>query len=411
MDTKEKKTAAPFYLKEIKCPCCRKSVKVFYLPDVTSRLYYPKEKEEDQHVTRWEWKDPANSHINPYHHDILFCPNCSFSDFREEFIDPNVNQSKKTNELRDLFLREMQNSGSLIFRLSKMILPEKMNHEVAIYLHFLTIRIQELLPGPDLQENPLFNRDWKKLARLYLRTAWLFRENQSETGFSSQETSVNHIIRSSLDSIMQNHLGNVRELKKITEQLTGKEEKKDTATLEASRNALLSVQQLMNLFNACESEIMGIIKQFTLQSQLEQTRTVPGLSRMDLFKVDLASYAVLWPDIPDNENACVRKSVQYYTLAANNDQYLSDMEGLLMIEFCLKLTKRAQMKEELSALLTVFSKRGMNIRSALMKKKERARTFQESDHLETEIRKICSLIQDVHFMYKDEIDMNKQGDS
>ena len=85
------KLSPPFYLKSIRCPCCKTNQKIFFLPDVTSRLYFAKEIEDDKHVIKWQWKNPSFSHINPYYYYILMCPTCSYCDLQDEFINPEIN--------------------------------------------------------------------------------------------------------------------------------------------------------------------------------------------------------------------------------------------------------------------------------------------------------------------------------
>ena len=79
-----------------------------------------------------------------------------------------------------------------------------MNFEKGVYLHLLAIYAQELLAGPEPQDNPRMSRDWKKLARLYLRTAWMFREENPEEDKSSSEQDFLFKLQSSIDSLIDN---------------------------------------------------------------------------------------------------------------------------------------------------------------------------------------------------------------
>ena len=396
MDTANSQT--PFYLKNATCPCCRKPQKVFFLPDITSRLYYPKEKEEDQHVLLWEWKNPAFSHYNPYYYDILICPECSVCDLREEFLNPDVNPSNRVNSLRQPFLKEKSVCESLVSLLASRIVPEHMEFKMAVYLHLLAIYIQYLLPGPGIQDNPAMNRDWKKIGRLYLRLSWLFREESGKSprskavqGFLTESAAgTDELVRiiSSGKLVMDRIFDSIAKQKQLdTEQNNLNEEyyRKYHACHEYLHN------NTGNMMRVVKSLKEILLTQFSDQGGTVLKNDLTALAN------EILSFSVHWPEIPNDEDSSIKKSMEYYCLAVENDSFMSDMEGLQLLEFCMKVLKTAGRKEELEEMVKLFSRRTSNVRTLLMKKK----SANPSDgSIDLELRKINTLMTDVSFLYK-----------
>jgi hypothetical protein len=117
-------------------------------------------------------------------------------------------------------------------------------------------------------------------------------------------------------------------------------------------------------------------------------------------KPELLGYRSRWQDIPSDEVECLKKSAVYFRLAADNDRHLSDIEGLRMLEFGVRLLHRAGLKQDLDEQFKFFVKRGSDLRALYMKKSYETRSIEEAEKFKAETNKINSIIQDVTYLYK-----------
>ena len=112
---------------------------------------------------------------------------------------------------------------------------------------------------------------------------------------------------------------------------------------------------------------------------------------------EVMNYSVLWPEVPNDENTALKKSMDYYCLAAENDSSMSALAGLQLLEFCMKVLKVAGRKDELDEMIKLFGRRSSNVRSMLMKKKS---ANPENGQIDLDLKKLSTLMSDVSFLYK-----------
>jgi hypothetical protein len=395
-------TQTPFYLKSTKCPCCRETVSIFFLPDMTSHLYYPKEKEGDQHVSRWEWKSPNLSYINPYYYDIIICPKCSYADFRDDFLGTEQLQTNKVNVLREKILEEKKKKDSLISLIAEKIPAEERNFEQAVFLHLLAIAEQELLPGPGPQENPRSNRDWKKLGRLYLRAAWLFREKKPGQGEQAGQTGVLPSIKGTIDH-MQKSISEFQATLDNLSALNQTQQKFDNEHKLYKKDVFLIYQACILRINGLLNQIKdtGINLKKANDVHVQLFKGKEGLSiESEVLHQTLSGFSSLWTGIPVDEAECIRRSAEYFHLAADNDRHMSDVEGLKLMELALKILLESRQKKEAEEIYKLFIKRGSDLRSSLMKKKFQQHSVEEDANITSEMNKVNTILQDVSFFYK-----------
>lgn len=349
-------------------------------------------------MTSWEWKNPAFSHYNPYYYDILICPECSFSDLREEFISPEVNPSNRTHSLRDVFLKEKSKKESLISIFASKIDPEKMDFKMAVYLHLLAVYIQYLLPGPEVQDNPSMNRDWLKIGKLYLRLSWIFRE---ESGKSTQSKSVQGFLSEGAAEADQ-LLRTISSGKMVLDHIFASIMKQKQSDLEQkifNEDVYRKYHSCFEYLNNNTGNMMLVVK--SLKELIISHFSSQGgqVLKNDLSAIanEVMDYSVLWPEVPNDENLSLKKSMEYYGLAAENDSSLSAIAGLQLLEFCMKVLKVTGRKDELDEMVKLFGRRSSSVRSMLMKKKS---ANPADGQIDLELRKISTLMSDVSFLYK-----------
>lgn len=149
-----------------KCPICSRESKHRY---VKSKLYTPLEMEADQHVVKYKWESPEYESIRPNYYHIWHCPYCHFCDEKEVFRGEDT-CGGKLEMIQEKILIAQRAPQSILARLGSVIdlNQEPLPLETALTAHILAIYIQEMLT-PNM-------RQYAKLGRFYLRTAWLYRE-------------------------------------------------------------------------------------------------------------------------------------------------------------------------------------------------------------------------------------------
>jgi len=161
-------TKSPFLLRTVPCPAC--GVKSGQT-DFKTGMFAEEEREADQHVTRYRWLRPDVPPVHPPYYALAHCPECAFTDFTEDYLEPTRSRENRVRLLAPRLRTEVVRRGSAIEILHKSCRPGPLDFPAALRLHLLAIAIQELLPED--------RRDQMKIARLYLRTAWLHREQGS----------------------------------------------------------------------------------------------------------------------------------------------------------------------------------------------------------------------------------------
>lgn len=156
----------PFVPVKIKCPFCEMESTQRY---IKSRMFQPEVVEEDSHVAVYKWENAEFAQIRPNFYHIWHCPTCHYCDEKETFRGED-NSGGKLELIKEKLLIHSRMPGSLIARMGEAIDFSKDVYSVdaAILAHVLAIYEQELLS--------VNMRQYAKLARFYLRTAWLFRE-------------------------------------------------------------------------------------------------------------------------------------------------------------------------------------------------------------------------------------------
>ncbi len=156
----------PFVAVKVRCPFCEMESTQRY---IKSRMFQPEITEEDSHVAVYKWENPEFAQIRPNWYHIWHCPTCHFCDEKETFRDEDKSGGK-LEMIKEKLLIHSRMPNSLIARLGSAVDFSKDNYSVdsAIIAHLLAIYEQELLS--------VNLRQYNKLARFYLRTAWLYRE-------------------------------------------------------------------------------------------------------------------------------------------------------------------------------------------------------------------------------------------
>ena len=159
----------PFVPVSVKCPFCDTESLQRY---IKSRMYQPDVVEDDSHVASYKWENPEFAQIRPNFYHVWHCPSCHYCDEKEIFRGED-SSGGKLEMIKEKLLIHSRMPKSMISRMGGAINFNQDNYaiESAILAHMLAIHEQELL-SPSMRQHP-------KLARFYLRLAWLHRENEA----------------------------------------------------------------------------------------------------------------------------------------------------------------------------------------------------------------------------------------
>ena len=153
---------SPFVHKALVCPACFEKTEHRFF---RRRAYVVEETEPDQHALRYRWTNDQMQRVNPLYYALFFCPHCFYADVSEDFAKP------PETEWHTATLHAFKKVGPDDVRfqlLGRHIDYEDIDFEAALRLHFMAVLIHSLLEKSQ--------QDAYKLGRLYLRIAWLYRE-------------------------------------------------------------------------------------------------------------------------------------------------------------------------------------------------------------------------------------------
>ena len=170
-------TKSALYNRTLTCPAC--GIKTTQA-DFKTGMYTEEERESDQHVTRYRWLQLDVPPLHPPYSALFHCPECAYTDFKEDFAEPNRLRDNRVRLLAPKLKPEIQRRGSCIATLRQGLGAGPLDFPAALRYHLLALAIQELLPEE--------RRDHLKIARLSLRVAWLYREQADTTQPSVQDT-------------------------------------------------------------------------------------------------------------------------------------------------------------------------------------------------------------------------------
>lgn len=157
----------PYFEKQVDCPVCKASTPNIHM---RAKCFMPKKQEIDQHVLEYAWSDPEFEGHYPPFYALDHCANCGFTDFPAEFKLTENKRFINSAKLIELISNEKNSPSSITNMLSKHIDPVNVDFQSAFFMHLLAIHLQTLPKESKI--------NYEKLGRLYLRTAWLFRDSR-----------------------------------------------------------------------------------------------------------------------------------------------------------------------------------------------------------------------------------------
>jgi len=332
--------ASPIVKRKIICPICEKES---YQYSIMPNQYIIEEKESDQHPIKIKWYNPDFQDIKPHYYVLFHCPYCMFTDFEDNFTKPLTITNFQS--LRSNYIKPNPTKTKVLQFFNSKISYEKMNFTSALFAHLNAIYIYEL------EEREQY-KDVKKLARLYLRTAWLFREEESNKIISNDDELLKEL---------QNNIDNLNSgLNDLNRRLNPLVDNIKRRVIELGikyddpNNPYLSQ---VNEFNNLSEQLQKIISKIRLLTKKDKEliqKTTQNQTEENYLD-DIAKLSDCWPTIPMNERDCLNKAIEYYERQyqkVNSNDSLNQQIGIMNIltELCLRVNNYKKAFEYLSSL-------------------------------------------------------------
>lgn len=306
---------SPFIYKTLVCPVCNEENEH---PHFRLRMYMEGERESDGHVLEYKWLAEKATPVHPPYYYLFYCPRCCFADVTNDFSRPGDNEH--TPLVHRAFKRALDRERSVIELLSSHIRYESISFETALLLHYLGAFIQLLASQNEL--------DNLKLARLFLRIAWLYREHAPADGGMG----LNQADKSSLAALgeFESALHRAKEHWVKTSVVLGRQIESPDLEGAASNPSATILQHRNNLDKLLEAQFAEV---FRLKRILKEG----GVSGADSdlagtsteFQKLMVSLKSVWPMAPADENEAMRASLQYLQSAISTDPAFDNSQTYL----------------------------------------------------------------------------------
>ncbi len=302
----------------------------------------PDKVESDQHVASYRWLLDDVDRRHPPYYFLTYCPSCFYTDSAEEFAKPGTNP---LNLVTIKSFRKSHATNVLIPLLGKHVHQDNVDYESALNLHYLAIAIC-LLGEEDSQ-------DFLKLARLYLRLAWLYREGDilegggvsgGQDAASQKEESASETVPRLLAAVqamtadvqgLQDKWAAVQPLlrqriREVARLGTNPYPSCFAALSEAFEKQKAMTAQLKDM---CVRDANGILFPSLKKEEPQNPQAVlrPVTSRHGSYEAFFGKIKELWPDAPSNETDAIKLAVATFRHALGADPRLSELQNYLTI--------------------------------------------------------------------------------
>jgi len=312
---------SPFFIGTVKCPICETA---FQNPRFKAGLYSVIARDSDQRPVAYKWTDPEFNNILPHYFAIVRCPRCLFSDFPETF-ERSTHDAKMHSFKRFYKSLPLANNAFLAEITKHTEVSLDMNYEAAMNMHLTAAYIQDM---PTKAEE----KNYYKLARLYLRIAWLYRER-----YGNIETTVQPELTKNILKIVGNIETSYSKIEQLSGLLAGNIKSRVTELYGGAAEVPLNNPYYANLaafFSNMKNMAAGLnkIKATTIsdqQGKLVQTGTADPSSAYFSFNsyLDFIMYlSGYWRELPLNEKDAISLAVKYYALSYTNEDVFDTQE-------------------------------------------------------------------------------------
>ncbi len=397
VDALEKKgEKQPFFIQEALCPVCKTKSEHYYLRD---RTYTICKREDDYFISEYTWAEPGYGRYSLHAFGLWHCTNCKYTDDRKMFIQKEIQQGRaQLDYLKKELMAKKENGDPFIEKICQFI--DYPTHDIrtvlnlsllATYLHTLPEKIY---------------RNEDKVAKHYLRTAWLFR-------LASQKPNIEDIkkflssyssIFERLQSNVMNSLASVEELNQcvvdqnkinnVHQQWLGIWDRHYSDLTTNYKTMCMSIDSVITIMRTYY-KISTELKEEALEADKDLLSS--AYEEYEKYHDFLADLKIFWPDISVNEKDAIKNAILHFESALNSKTYEFDsLKKFKILELIIALAEKSQSYanaldycDQLAGLATNFQK---NIAKRLKKQYVIEDETVDPEHMKLLIRRAQDIL-------------------
>lgn len=344
----------------VSCPVCTIKVPLKY---PNPRLYAAARKDSDSRVAEYRWLEGFNSAVIPHYYAVWQCPQCYFANFVENLLDP---RGAKENYLREAYKRAPGDAMNYLSRLHELVPKDGMDFNAAVSTHVSALYISLL---PDREQ-----RDHNRLARLYLRLGWLYREAEEKGLSGGGAASSIEQIQAGLTTL-QAQIGALQHVAAEIATAADVRTQERMASGTVLNPYATVVKSLVNKIGELDS-LAGMLQ----RAIAADVKTMPAgagtppsaSSELNLALLEMKKH---WPAMPMKENEALVSAVDAFEYSINTEKaYPSLEQALQVVKLMVELLRRIGAYDRALTLITDFTKTAAAGKSELLERHQKLRS-------------------------------------
>ena len=316
-----------FLEKTVQCPVCSVRVPLKY---PNSRLFVVDTRDSDTRVISYRWLEGYSDTTVPHYHPVWQCPQCYFAAFNESILNP---KGAKENYLRESFKALPGEEMFWMAELHKLVPPGEIDLQGAFAKHIIGAYAAQL---PEVEK-----RDHAKLARMYLRIAWLYREAEemaggggANLGSLSEMYATSGTFRGTVSQV-KNEMANLIEAAK--KRIKERADRGITLNpyTKVIQNLHVRVTEIAKLSDMLESAVETDSKTLTSSAASSASAALANIKKATL---EVKNH---WPEVPVNEQEAMQKAIEAFERAITVEKaYPRGEQAMGVIAIMVDLMRR-----------------------------------------------------------------------
>ncbi len=314
--------SVPYFEKVMACPMCGEKSTHWQLKENT---YVVEECQEDQFVSKFHWVKPEYNKFHFYFFRFWYCPSCGFTDGFVVFYNPDARRrGHDIGAIKKIFQKQAESDPFIQYIKSFVNYPAETILD-AVLLHFLALYIQFMVDS--------FHQNHEKIARICLRTAWIFRLTIPEMNREQTEKKVEaelQELQAHLEQLRLSVLNTARQAEKLNEWCLERVRKqKNISGFPLWSDYRQQFEKLQESMGAATDSIGKDLAEYREISSDYKERFLSGESGP--FQMNLTDYQNFynfveslkeyWPGLPAGEEEALEKAAEALIAVIDSGQY------------------------------------------------------------------------------------------
>lgn len=340
--TTNQEVKKPFLVKEVQCPVCKETGTHYYLRDHT---YNINTRDADYFISDYSWVEPEFEQFNLHGFGLWHCKSCKFTDDRVMFYQKDFIQGRAYFDyLKKVLISRMGNEELFFEKISPYLDYPSHDLQTSLNLTLLAIYIHTL-PESIYQNND-------KIAKLYLRAAWLFRIMSDKPVTEEIESFLKsyNIKFDRLQANAMNALASVEELNEtIVEQNRKKNAMQQWQRQWAKQYGVLADNYKV-MCSAIDKVLSAIRIYYEAGNQLQGFLYNADKNLLEMPYHEYPQYSdfisdlqMIHPDLPTSEESAYQKASEYFQLGINSKAYeLDSIKKFKIYDLVIVISEKVQ---------------------------------------------------------------------